>query len=158
MRSDALADRMLAAGRPDAYLDLFDQLVLDAAIHRLLNAPASTPGRELLHQLLLSPVHRCHQQVVRRLRQLAHPDSVVCVEQVLKNGFDYLAYTGLTSAEIATWFSRLLWAIGTPRAFALIRVQACSADEGIRTEMTRWLKRIAASETPQEKGDAVIGG
>ena len=147
MRSDALTDRMLTAGRPDAYLDLFEQLVLDAAIQRLLKAPSSSHTRELLHQLLLSSSHRCHQQVARRLRQLAHPDSVACVEALLEGGFEHLAYTALTSGEIAAWFGGLLWAIGTPEAFALIRRHARSKDEGIRHEMKRWERRITPSAT-----------
>lgn len=149
MRSDALTDRMLATGRPDAYLDLFEQLVLDAAIQRLLKAPPSPSTRELLHQLLLSSSHRCHRQIAYRLQQLACPESVACVEVVLDRGFEHLAYTALTSAELTKWFSRLLWAIGTPEAFRLIRQHAHSEDGGVRREMARWIKRIAAATTPQ---------
>jgi len=97
---------------------------------------------DILNELLINPNHRKHQEIARGLQDYPSPTTVPFVRKALETNFDYLEYTCSESNAIATWFSWLLYSIGTTEAIDLIKEYSNSADEGIRNEMLYRLKKV----------------
>ena len=99
---------------------------------------------DILKNLLVMLGHELHQEVTREIQQLRSPSSVPYIRQMLKDGFQMLAYTCSESGVIAKWFSHALADINTPESISLIREYAASGDLEIAEEMAYRLRRLNA--------------
>jgi HEAT repeat protein len=95
-----------------------------------------------LNKLILTPYHKRHQEIARKLQKIKSPTSIPFVRKALASNFDYLAYTCSESDVIAKWFSWILAEIGTKEALDLLEEYSHSTDEGIRSQMLYRLEKI----------------
>ena len=103
---------------------------------------------DVLNDLLVSDLHRQHQQVARVLQLARDPSTVPFAEASLRRGFSRLAYTASDDGVIAKWHSWLLADIGTPDAIQLLQEYARSDNPQIAEAMTYRLGR--------RKGDPAV--
>ena len=123
----------------DAVSDLFDwQLLasgdLDAG-DDYVGASLESASLEVLHRLVAHGGHRCHQQVVRRLQELADPSSVPILDAAIRGELEVYDYTCSEDGVIAKWFSWALFDIGSDEAFAALENLAKHPNEEVAAEM-----------------------
>ena len=107
----------------------------DDLVWELLSASDLESIVETLNGLVLSPGHRQHQAVVKRLQSVASPSSIPVLRQALASGFDLYDYTCSDDEVIAKWFSWALFAIGTKEAKAVLTESAQSDNPDVAKEM-----------------------
>ncbi|SFF10219.1 hypothetical protein [Spirosoma endophyticum] len=135
-------DRVQLEAKVNAAISRDDFQELELLIYLVLWVlPDSNQYTSVLNELLVTPGHRDHQEIARRLQKFKSPSTIPYVRAVLLSDFDYLAYTGSDSDAIAKWFSWILADIGTPEAIEVLEECSHSTDEGIRNEMLYRLKK-----------------
>ena len=103
---------------------------------------------EEFNQLLLTPNHFQHQNLLKYLQILRFESSVPYIDQALSQGFEYINYYS-GDGVVAKWFSHALLDIGTEEAIAVLKKHAESANEAIREEMLyRLLKNKLIKTVP----------
>lgn len=109
---------------------------------RIRNIGDAAVKSEILNQLLVTPGHELHQEVIREIQLLRSPSSVPYLRQILVHGFDMLEYTCSDAGVIAKWFSHALADINTPESIAVIREFAKSDNAEVAEEMMYRLRRL----------------
>jgi hypothetical protein len=95
-----------------------------------------------LNQLVLTPEHKRHQELVMVIQELKDPSSIPFLQKALENGFDIYKYTCSEDDVIAKWFSHALCSIGTTEATQVIKDFSKSENEEIAKEMKYRLSKI----------------
>ena len=126
----------------DDALDDAAQLVLSSRNDHVL---------ELLNELLVTPGHRQHQSIAKRLQDFGDPSTIPFVRRALEMGLGHLAYTCSEPEVIGKWYSWLLVDIGTPEAIETIREYAASDFEPLASAMRYRLGQVARYGLPRDR-------
>lgn len=114
----------------------------------LAQEPSDEAGRQaqlrLLHEMLQSPQHFRHQELVFGLQQQADPSSAPVLRRLFEWRLDWLAERNCSDkAVVAKWFSHAWGRIGTPEAMRALHDFSAHPDPGVAAEMRYRLQRLA---------------
>ena len=108
---------------------------------------------DILHNLIVEPWHREHENIVHDLQFRKDPSSIPFIEEAMIKRYDYLEAYGTGTRQFINQCGHALRSIGTPKAILVIQKLAQSDDVILADEMKYRLSRVQGRDDYERADD-----